>query len=102
VFSSLSARLRRTDALLEDASFLKIHARLAKKLLELGETFGRREGDSIEINLRVTQKDLADMVGATRESINKELRILRDKGIVAVTGHSFRITDVHRLSSRIR
>ena len=102
IFATLSARLRKTDDLLEDTSFLNIPARFAKKLIELGETFGRKEGDSLEISLRLTQKDLADMVGATRESINKELRNLREKGVVSVSGHTLRINDVNRLKRRIR
>lgn len=102
ILSLLSARLRKTDDLLEDTSFLNIPARFAKKLLELGETFGRRDGEAMEINLRLTQKDLADMVGATRESINKELRTLREKGIVSSSGHCLRINDVPRLLRRVR
>jgi CRP-like cAMP-binding protein len=102
VLSCLSERLRKTDDLLEDTSFLNIPARFAKKLLELGETFGRKEGDSLEISLRLTQKDLADMVGATRESINKELRVLRDKEIIELSGHTIRIVDMNRLKRRVR
>ncbi len=102
IFSSLSARLRRTDDLLEDTSFLNIPARFAKKLIELGQTFGRRDTEKMEISLRLTQKDLADMVGATRESINKELRVLREKGIVAISGNTLRIEDLDRLKRRIR
>ncbi|MFP4477168.1 MAG: Crp/Fnr family transcriptional regulator [Desulfatibacillaceae bacterium] len=102
VLSCLSERLRKTDDLLEDTSFLNIPARFAKKLLELGETFGRKDGETLEISLRLTQKDLADMVGATRESINKELRVLRDKEIVSLSGHNIRIVDVNRLKRRVR
>ena len=102
ILASLSMRLRKTDDLLEDASFLNIPARFAKKLLEIGETFGRKEGDSIKISLRLSQKDLADMIGATRESINKELRVLREKGLVSTTDKAICIHDVHRLRSRAR
>lgn len=102
ILSSLSMRLRRTDDLLEDTSFLNIPARFAKKLLELGTTFGHRDGETLEISLRLTQKDMADMVGATRESINKELRVLREKGIVTLSGSSLVINDITRLKRRIR
>ena len=102
ILSSLSIRLRRTDDLLEDTSFLNIPARFAKKLLELGDTFGRRDGETLNISLRLTQKDLADMVGATRESINKELRVLREKGIVSISGSSLTIQDISRLKRRVR
>ncbi|MFC1859415.1 Crp/Fnr family transcriptional regulator [Thermodesulfobacteriota bacterium] len=102
ILASLSTRLRKTDDLLEDTSFLNIPARFAKKLLELGDTFGRREGDSLEISLRLTQKDLADMVGATRESINKELRTLRERGLVTTTDKVIKIHNIKRLTRRVR
>jgi len=101
ILASLSMRLRKTDELLEDTSFLNISARLAKKLLDIGETFGNRDGNAVEIRLRLTQKDLADLVGATRESINKELRILREKGLLSITPESIRIHDIKRLIRRI-
>lgn len=98
---SLSMRLRKADDLLEETSFLNIPARLAKTLLEMGDTFGHKEGEALEINLKLSQKELADMVGATRESINKELRILREKGLVSFTEKSIYIHDVKRLKRRI-
>jgi CRP-like cAMP-binding protein len=101
ILSDLSQRIRSTDNLLEDTSFLNIPARFAKKLLELADSFGRREADHIEISLRLTQKDLADMVGATRESINKELRSLREKGIVSISDRAIRIHDTERLRRKI-
>ena len=102
ILSSLSLRLRKTDDLLGDASFLNISARFAKKLLEIGDTFGTKDGDTMRINLRLSQRDLADMIGATRESINKEIRVLREKGLVSTTDETICIHDVKRLWSRVR
>ena len=101
ILTSLSLRLRKTDDLLEDTCFLNISDRFAKKLLELAETHGRKEGDAIFIDLDLTQTDLASMVGATRESINKELRILREKGLVSREGNNLRIYNLERLKRRI-
>ncbi len=102
ILSSLSMRLRKTDDLLGDTSFLNIPARFAKKLLDLGETFGHRDGKKLIISLRLTQKDLADMVGATRESINKEIKLLREKGLITVTNNAICINDPKRLMRKIR
>ncbi|MFC1816685.1 Crp/Fnr family transcriptional regulator [Thermodesulfobacteriota bacterium] len=102
ILSSLSMRLRKTDDLLEEASFLNIPARLAKKLLEIGEAFGHKDGEATEIHLKLSQKELADMVGATRESINKELRVLREKGLVSITEKAIYIHDIKRLKRRAR
>lgn len=100
ILSCLSMRLRKTDDLLEDACFLSISVRLAKRLVELARTYGQSEGDVIEIDLRLTQKDLASMVGSTRESINKELRVLRERGLVNTEGSIIRILKMERLERR--
>jgi CRP-like cAMP-binding protein len=101
VLSSLSERLRKTDDLLEDTSFLSVSARLAKKLLELGREFGTTEGDITKIGFRLTQQDLADLVGTTRESVNKELKVLRGKGLVSTEGGYFQLLDLGRLERRV-
>jgi len=101
ILSTLSLRLRKTDELLEDLTFLNIPARFAKKLLDIGETFGQRDGDTVQVSLKLSQQELADMVGATRESINKELRVLREKGLVTVTDKNIHIHDINRLKRRI-
>jgi len=104
ILSYLSMRLRRTDELLEDAYFLNISTRFARRLVELAQRHGRRkmEGEPIEIDLRLTQKDLASIVGTTRESINKELRVLREKGLVTTEGNTLQILDLKRLEKRAR
>ena len=101
LIGALAVRLRKTEGLMEDTSFLNIPARFAKKLIDLGETFGRRRGNALEINLQLTQNDLANIVGATRETINKELRILRGKGLVSTTDKVIRIHNVERLKNQV-
>ena len=86
ILSALSKRLRKADDFLEDVFFLNVAARLAKKLIELAGSNGFREEDGGPIKLSVTQKDLAGMIGATRESVNKELRSLREKNLIALFG----------------
>jgi CRP-like cAMP-binding protein len=102
IITSLSLRLRRTDDFLEDACFMNISSRLAKKLVELAETRGHQEGDTAHIELHLTQKQLAGMIGATRESINKALRVLREKGLASVSEDTIRIHDLKRLKRRTR
>ncbi|MDD5724074.1 MAG: Crp/Fnr family transcriptional regulator [Syntrophales bacterium] len=104
IFSYLSMQLRRTDKLLEDSHFLNISTRFARRLVELAHKYGRRReaGKAVEIDLRLTQKDLASIVGTTRESINKELRVLREKGLVDTEGDTLQILDLERLEKRAR
>ncbi|MEA1935898.1 MAG: Crp/Fnr family transcriptional regulator [Thermodesulfobacteriota bacterium] len=102
ILSHLSMRLRKADDFLEDTCFLNVSTRFAKKLVELAQTYGSREGDVIQIDLRLTQKDLASMIGATRESINKELRVLREKGLVSTEEGTICILNLERLERRAR
>lgn len=101
ILCSLSMRLRKTDDLLEDTCVLNISARFAKKLVKLAETYGRRKENFILIDLDLTQNDFAGMIGATRESINKELRLLREKGLVSTIERKIRIYNLERLKRRI-
>lgn len=100
VLSLLSRRLRLTDEMLEDTSFLSISSRLAKKLTQLALSYGQKEGDVIQIDLSLTQKELGDLIGATRESINKELRVLREKGIIRTEGNRIQILDLQKLKRK--
>jgi CRP-like cAMP-binding protein len=78
----LAARLRRLSQHTEDTFFLTLAARTARKLLELEVEYGKVEGKPFE--LRLPQQELADMVGTTRESINKQLRDWEQHGLVAL------------------
>lgn len=100
VLLSLSQRLRRTDDLLQDTCFLNISGRFAKKLLELAESHGESDGEAVYIRIPLTQRDLASMVGTTRESINKEFRILREKGLVNIQESEIVILNMERLRRR--
>ncbi|MBW2249093.1 MAG: Crp/Fnr family transcriptional regulator [Deltaproteobacteria bacterium] len=100
ILSQLTNRLRSTDDFLEGACFLSVSARLAKKLLDLAESHGQKDGDSVYIDLNLTQKELGDMIGSTRESINKELKILRDKNLITMQENKIQIIDITRLKRR--
>jgi len=82
----LSRRLRATDDLVHDAAFLDVAARLARLLLKLGDTHGRKEADGVVLGVRLTQEDLASMVGSTRETVNKWLKSWERQGILHSRG----------------
>src|SRR6202048_1378919 len=71
ILEVLVKRLRSTDHQVEDLIFLDVYGRVAKKLLELAETHGTRVEDGTRIDVRLTQQELASMVGASRERGNK-------------------------------
>jgi CRP-like cAMP-binding protein len=101
ILCDLSRMIRKTDDLLGDVCFFNISVRLSKKLLELAETTGVSEGKSILLDIALTQKELGDMVGATRESVNKELKVLREQGLIDLEGNRIRIIDLGGLRDRV-
>src|SRR3989475_8316911 len=93
VMEVLSRRLRTTDQMVENLIFLDVYGRVAKKLLELADSHGSKVDDGVRIEVRLTQQDLASMVGASRESVNKVMGYFADKNYISTDKH--RIT-LHR------
>ncbi|HEV3312755.1 MAG TPA: Crp/Fnr family transcriptional regulator [Chloroflexota bacterium] len=97
----LAGRLRASDELVQDMSFLDVPARLAKRLLELADQRGVDTAGGRMIDLRITQEELATMVGTTRESINKTLAVFRRQGILGNASGRMVIKDRDRLGKRV-
>jgi len=96
----LSTRLRHVTEYAESLAHLDVHARLARTLLEMADRYGvKRNG--IEIDLDLTQADLAAMVGATRERVNRALAAFRAQGLLELRGRKIALLDTTRLRQRI-
>lgn len=80
----LCKRLRAADGQLEDIHFLSLPARLAKTLTTLAERHGRQTGEGVRIDLRISQEELGNLVGASRESVNKQLKAWEAQGKLSV------------------
>jgi CRP-like cAMP-binding protein len=90
----LARRLRATDEALADAMFLDVTGRTAKRLLELA-------GEENEFRMPLTQEELAGMVGASRERVNKAIATFIKLGWLEVSGRSrYRILDREEMSAR--
>ena len=101
VMEILSKRLRKTDQQVEDLIFLDVYVRVAKKLLELSETHGTKSSQGTQINMRLTQQELASMVGASRESVNKVLGYFTEKKYISTDKHKITLHQVDELKRRI-
>jgi CRP/FNR family transcriptional regulator, cyclic AMP receptor protein len=78
-------RLIRISEFVEDVQFLNLPVRLAKKLVLFAERYGSEaEGGAVKIDLKLSQEEWGDLVGTTRESINKQMRTWSDEGLVRV------------------
>lgn len=80
----LAARVRRLSERAEDRQTMPLPGRIAKRLLALAEQHGKRPIVGGPVEVRLPQQDLADLVGTTRESVNKQLRAWEEDGIVAL------------------
>ena len=86
MLASLSRRLRHTTRAVQDATFRDVPARLARAILDLAAQHGRPGEQGIRIESRVTQTDLASMVGASRETVNRALRGFEEHGWIRWEG----------------
>jgi CRP-like cAMP-binding protein len=102
IIQALSLRLRKTDDMVAEVCFLNVSARLAKRLVDLIESRHQAEKGDEQRNLHLTQRQLASLIGVSRETVNKELKILREKGIVATARNAITVQDLERLKNRIR
>ena len=93
VIQMLAGRLRNMDEALADSVFLDVTGRTAKKLLELA-------GESEEFSLPITQEELAGMVGASRERVNKAIAAFVRLGWIEQMDRSYRITNSEQLTIR--
>ena len=99
IMEVLTGRLRTTDEMIEDLIFLDVPGRVAKKLLELADSHGVKAENGVRIEVRLTQQELASMVGASRESVNKVMGYFTDKRFISTDKHRItlhRITDLRR------
>jgi CRP/FNR family cyclic AMP-dependent transcriptional regulator len=101
VLAALSLRLRKTDNLLAEMCFLNLSARLVNKLIELAEPSTVSETQPPVAAVKISQQELGDLLGVSRESINKELKLLRNKGYVSTSRNSILIHDLELFKKRI-
>jgi CRP-like cAMP-binding protein len=95
VVAMLAGRLRTMDTALADSVFLDVTGRTAKRLLDLA-------GDEDEFSLPITQEELAGMVGASRERVNKAIASFIRLGWIEQIDRTYRITNREQLTIRAR
>ncbi len=93
VLQTMAKHIRRLNSQLSDIFFLDLPGRLARTLLRLVDEHGKDVDGGTIIDLTLTQTDLAEMIGATRVSINKTLGRFRRLGWVTTKGRRFMILD---------
>jgi CRP/FNR family cyclic AMP-dependent transcriptional regulator len=98
----LAVRLRKTNDVVADLVFSDVPGRVAKALLDLSSRFGRVADDGVHVHHDLTQEELAQLVGASRETVNKALADFASRGWLRLEARSVVLMDVERLKRRAR
>ncbi|MEP6648551.1 MAG: Crp/Fnr family transcriptional regulator [Lapillicoccus sp.] len=102
LLAALAQRLRRTNEHLADLVFTDVPGRVAKALLDLAERFGRPVENGVMVSHDLTQEELAQLVGASRETVNKALADFASRGWLKLEARAVLLLDVDRLRRRAR
>ncbi|HLS14465.1 MAG TPA: Crp/Fnr family transcriptional regulator [Beutenbergiaceae bacterium] len=99
---SLAQRLRRTNNIVSALIFSDVPGRVARALLDLGRRFGQQTDHGVRVTHDLTQEELAQLVGATRETVNKALAEFSSRGWLQLHGRSVTLIDIEKLRRRAR
>jgi CRP/FNR family transcriptional regulator, cyclic AMP receptor protein len=95
----LCERLRRTNEQVEDLAFLDLAARIAKVLVRLAEENGEGRSPARPVGVKISQRALGELVGGSRESVNKHLQDWKRSGIIAIEKGTIVINDLEALAA---
>ncbi|MEX0786097.1 MAG: Crp/Fnr family transcriptional regulator [Dehalococcoidia bacterium] len=104
LLETLSLRVRRTDEVLTDLSFLDLPQRLTKRLLELASTHPDTRPAGLvpgQPRVRITQTELASMLGVSRESVNKQLNAFARRGWLKLGRGAVTLLDPEALRTQV-
>jgi CRP/FNR family transcriptional regulator, cyclic AMP receptor protein len=102
LLQALAQRLRRINDVKADLVFTDVPGRVAKALLDLADRFGVLTPEGVQVNHDLTQEELAQLVGASRETVNKALADFTARGWIQLAAKSVLVTDTDRLRKRAR
>jgi CRP/FNR family cyclic AMP-dependent transcriptional regulator len=99
---ALVQRLRRANDVTADLVFTDVPGRVAKALLDLANRFGQQTDEGLQVHHDLTQEELAQLVGASRETVNKALADFAARKWLTISARSVLIVDPERLRKRAR
>jgi CRP/FNR family transcriptional regulator, cyclic AMP receptor protein len=100
LLQALAQRLRRANDVMADLVFTDVPGRVAKALLDLADRFGEVRDDGLQVNHDLTQEELAQLVGASRETVNKALADFAARGWLQLSAKSVLLIEPERLRKR--
>ncbi|MGE5148251.1 MAG: Crp/Fnr family transcriptional regulator [Candidatus Eiseniibacteriota bacterium] len=98
IIELLCERLRINTDRITEYAFLNLHARLARKIESLAIAYGQHGDGGVRITLPLSQSELAQMLGVTREAVNKQLKSWSQAGVLRVERGTITVCDMRALS----
>ena len=94
----LTFRLRRLTERSDDVAFLRVGGRLAKRIADLVEKYGKKQVDgSTRLPFKLSQQEIGELVSATRESANKQIKVWEQEGLLSQQNGHLIVQDIARL-----
>ncbi|AZN30438.1 Crp/Fnr family transcriptional regulator [Flaviflexus salsibiostraticola] len=100
MLAQLAQRLRKTNEQMADLVFADVPGRVAKALLDLARRFGERTQEGVYVAHDLTQEEIAHLVGASRETVNKSLADFVSRGWIRLEGRAVTLIEIGRLEKR--
>src|SRR5437899_10369973 len=98
----LSKRLRRTNELIHSLAFFDVYGKVARLLLNLAAERGRTTDQGTVIDIRLTQQELAELAGMSRETMSRTLRECQQAGCIRVDSGIISILELDILRREVR
>ena len=95
--SIVGERRKRLETKLEHLVFRDVQAKLAALLLELGEEYGIETEEGLQIGLKITHQEMANLIGSTRETISLTLAQFKKKNLIDMNGRTVILLDIEGL-----
>jgi CRP/FNR family transcriptional regulator len=95
-------RLRKANQQIYDLTFLNVRTRIMKRLLRLAQESGTQTPDGLLIGIKVTHQQMAEMVGAVRETATKVFAELQDEGLIVVRKKMILLPDPELIVKRLQ
>lgn len=97
----IGTRMGRIESLVENLVFRDVHSRLAYLLVDLSKNYGKRMPEGIRLEVKLTQQEIANLIGSSRETVSSVLGELKNEGLIICENRQITLPYLDRLKKLI-